>query len=215
MERETIKCCEYCVSKIDSVNSLNVKRIDSLENLLDNHLISEKYFQDIISHQWTLLSIQTAIFIFLILLIVSLVSFISWKVYFKKLTNKINTLESRMANMPNLLEKINGAENRATRALYEGEKNIVWKVVWHIRYIDWFVENINSKDGEKIKEGLIIRCKSLKVEYDKLKSDEKHFNGFKNFENKGNLKKTMIKIIGLEIKETTPIATEILNDLQQ
>jgi hypothetical protein len=211
MELETINCGDYCISKIDSVNSLNVTRIDSLENLLNNHMISEKYFQDIISHQWTLLSIQTAIFIFLILLIVSLVSFISWKVYFKKLTNKINNLESRLANMPELLEKINGVENRASRALYEMQENILWKVVWHIRYIDWFVGNI---EGEKIKEGLISRCKVLKKEYDRLKSDEKHFNGFKEFENKGNLKKTMIKIIGLEIKELTPIATEILNDLQ-
>ena len=47
MELETIKCCDYCISKIDSVNSLNVTRIDSLENLLNNHMISEKYFQDI------------------------------------------------------------------------------------------------------------------------------------------------------------------------
>lgn len=214
MELETIKCGDYCISKIDSVNSLNVTRIDSLENLLNNHLISEKYFQDIISHQWTLLSIQTAIFVFIILLIATSITLFSWKLYFKKLSNKITTLENSLVNMPNLLEKINDAENRATRALYQMSDNIVWKVVWHIRYIDWFVENINSVDGEKIKEGLIIRCKCLKVEYDKLKSDEKHFNGFKNFENKGNLKKTMIKIISLEIKELTPIATEILNDLQ-
>lgn len=214
MELETIKCSDYCISKIDSVNSLNITRIDSLENLINNHLISEKYFQDIISHQWTLLSIQTAIFIFLILLIATLLTLFSWKLYFKKLSNKITSLESSLANMPNLLEKINSAENRATRALYEMAENIVWRVVWHIRYIDWFVENISSADGEKIKEGLITRCKVLKKEYDSLKSDEKHFNGFKNFENKGNLKKIMIKIIGLEIKELTPIATEILNDLQ-
>ncbi len=211
MITELNTCLLLCEEKVDSLNSITLNRIDSLENLLNNRLISENYFQDILSHQWTLLSIQTAIFIFLILLIVSLVSLISWKVYFKKLTSKITTLESRLANMPELLEKINGVENRASRALYEMQENLLLKVVWHIRYIDWFVENI---DGDKIKEGLISRCKVLKKEYDRLKSDEKHFNGFKKFENKGSLKKTMIKIIGLEIKELTPIATEILNDLQ-
>lgn len=200
---------------VDSLNCIYTIKLDSLSTIINQNKISEKYFQDILSHQWTLLSIQTAIFIFIILFILGIAGFISWKYFFKNILDKTTEAQMNLANMPDIIIKLNDTTNHALRALYESTTNRIWKIVWHIRYLEWFANNYNKNNSQDTnRNGIIVRCQHLKKEYDALKASPEDHQRFKNFENKGGLKRALKKLIDSDIKEIMPIVLEIFGDLQ-
>lgn len=200
-------------AKLDSLHKTALVKIESLETMLSNHLVSESYFSDILSHQWTLLSIQTAIFVVLLVLLSSVVYYISWKNY-KKIKVRLKTIEQKYKEIPPIVDRLNTIDKRASRAIYETPSNPDWKIVWHIRYLAWFVANLAKDENGTLEKDLILRCLQLRKEYEVLKANTAAYNKFKNFENKTGLKEILFSLIKLDIKEVSQIAIEILSDLQ-
>lgn len=211
------------MTQLDSLQlvQLNQKYIelsnktDSISELFKHSQIKESYFSDILSHQWVLLSIQTAIFVMIILIIVTAAGYFSWRVFFRRIVIKNKELQNNFENIPEILDELKMTTNRASRALYESAERKGWRIVWHIRYIDWFVNNYKDDDRkDEFRNGIIQRCKNLSNEYDILVKDNEEYEWFKKFANKDGLIKTLKKLIDTEIPEIMKIVLRIFGDLQ-
>lgn len=180
---------------IDSLNCIYTTKVDSLIKLNEQTQIGQNYFSDILSHQWVLLSIQTAIFIGIILIIIALVGFVSWKFYFNKIQNRLTEIEKKQNEVEKSKEKLHNLENRVAltymntmRSLYEQPKDLRWKIIWHIRYCECFFESSDFV-------GLQIHLKNLEKEMIEIKMDDLLFKALKKFENISGVKNILRKII--------------------
>ena len=111
---------------LDSLDNFYKTQIDSLSLEINQEKICVEYFHDILSHQWTLLSIQTGIFVFIVVFVLAILGLISWKYFFKKildankqLRNRQSELEKNLNNMPNIAKDLNETTNLALRVAYE------------------------------------------------------------------------------------------------
>lgn len=186
-------------------------RLDSLQNLIENSQISTTYYQNILDHQWALLQAQTAIFVGIIIIILTVFSFIAWRAYFYKLSKKINDIEKNFERLNNAIEKVERIENQvkivnthAHRSLYETAKNPVWKVIWHIRYCEVLFDR-------ELYNALSIRLKELDAEFSILHSDQNQFQEFLKFENLGGIKDILKKLINYKEDTISTTPSRILD----
>jgi len=200
---------------VDSAYLQLENKVDSINVVIKNHEYAESFFSDILNHQWTLLSIQTAIFIAIILIIITLIGFISWKLYYIKLSSKLKELEESNLYLAKKIESyetiekgIVKASQLALRSLYEQKgQNIKWKIIWHIRYCEWFYDNNQLK-------GLKVRLKKLEKEILEAETKPRIFNSLKNFENKKGLMDILQKILGSDDKDILDIVIRIIKKIE-
>lgn len=200
-------------NRIDSLDNAINTQVNTLTNIIEKSQIEQTYFSDILSHQWTLLSIQTAIFIGIIFIFLTVAGLISWKFFFQKVENRLDNFEGTIDESKGLNEKfdklgeaLEKTSLNALRSLYEGTENRVWKVIWHVRYCELFFDM-----GA---DGLLHRLKRLKIEFEALKESQDDYAYMKRFENLAGIKKVLLKIAQSEDQEVSSIVVGILNDLE-
>jgi hypothetical protein len=203
------------MGNIDSLKLVSLQlKIDSLTTQVEKNEIGKTYFSDMLSHQWTLLTIQTAIFIAIITIILAFLSVITWQTVIKRHRARIERLEDDLATYESVKNKIleydtkfEEVRRNALRALYEGISDPKWKIIHHIRYCEWFYDN-------NITDDLLTRLKKLEKELTSLKTSDEDFNSLKKFENSRGLHAVLKKIIQSENTEISSIAISVLNDLK-
>ena len=212
------------MSDTDSLKIVMLQlKVDSLEKISETQFLnfiaeSEKtqigksYFTDILSHQWTLLSIQTAIFLGIITIIIALMSFVAWKTIINPYRDRLQNVETTLKEVENVKQKIvyydkefERTRMNALRALYEGIVIPEWKFIHHIRYCEWFYDH-KSPD-------LKVRIKTAEQELNALKSEGGKFQFVKTFDNVSGLHTILKKIIQSKDKEISLTANRILSEL--
>lgn len=194
------------------LNHINVK-LDSLINVVENQQISTSYYQSILDHQWALLQAQTAIFVGIVLMILTIVSLIAWKAFFSKLIKRISAIEKKFENLTDNVDKVELIENQLKivnththRNLYESAQNPKWRVIWHIRYCEVLFDR-------QLIDPLIIRLNTLENEFDVLLQDPDLFQQFLKFENMGGLKDTLRKLINYKDDMVSKTPSKILDKI--
>lgn len=212
MTKDSIYTSIYS-DKINQLENLINTKTDSLKILIDQNKLSQSYFSDILTHQWTLLSIQTAIFISIVLIIISIAGYLSWKFYLSKIFERVKNIESTLYDYEVSKEKLTDMEKRiestnmnAIRSLYEGATDPMWKVIWHIRYCYCFYK-INSIDG------LIFRMGKLENEFQKIQTNPDLLTKFKKFENINGVKKILKEIVQSNNSKVVTISANILSKI--
>ncbi|MCK9400867.1 MAG: hypothetical protein M0Q51_12875 [Bacteroidales bacterium] len=199
---------------VDSIyiNEL-IFRLDSLENLVENQQISTTYYQSILDHQWALLQAQTAIFVGILIITLTLVSIIAWKIYFSKISKRILDIEKKFENLNQTVNKVELIEDQlklvnanVNRSLYEAASNLSWKVIWHIRYCDAIF------DRQTI-DPLIIRLDQLELDFNNLYNDQNQFQQFLKFENIGGLKDILRKLVNYKDDRISRVPSMILDKI--
>lgn len=197
--------------RIDSLNNLYNYKFDSLLKINEQTKIGQTYFSDIISYQWTLLSIQTAMFIGIIVIIFSIIGLLSWKFYFKKIQDRLSSiekttteLEESKKNISILEAKVEKTNMNTLRSLYEGATNLIWKAIWHIRYCESFYDR-------GLFDGLQTHLKILEKEFEEIKN-KKQLKSLKEFENISGVKNILRKMIQNEKVSLIPV--NILSDIE-
>jgi len=191
----------------------------TLEDVLEAQRMAVRgeYFSDILSHQWVLLSIQTAIFVFIVSAILALVGLFTWKTFFERLFRKVKENDEKVESFQkelvelrllakNAEAKARLAHRNSFRSQYEFNQDPVWKTVWHIRYIEAFFD-----DGDF--HGLRIRLGVLEKEVDKLRKDNEQTARFQRLEGKDSLFQIMVKISQGSDKDSAIIAQRIFGKL--
>ena len=198
-------------NKMDSLNVVYKSSIKSLSNLVDKNNIGQNFFTDILSHQWSLLSYQTAIFIGIILILVAVLGLLSWSLIFKR----INVLEKNADSYNTALKKILEIEQRleivrtnTLRSLYEGTNNKMWKFIWHIRYCECFYDR-------DLHAGLLTRIGKLNEQYIELKKYQPHFIAFVQFKNQAGIIKILQKMVQSNDPEVVRVTSSILSEFNK
>lgn len=194
------------------------QRVNSVEKTLAEVQVSTTYYQSILDHQWVLLSIQTAIFVAIIIIFLTAAGLISWHTILKKLIQRQNEIERKLLAVVEKTEKVEKIEQHlfmlninVHRSLYEGTPTLWMKIVWHIRYCQAIYER--GIDDDKSLEAFIIRIDTLEYEFDQLRVEPAQFQNFVNFENIGGVKAILKRLIQDERKEISRIPTAILNHI--
>lgn len=219
---------------------LNSQSVDSLKNQklheMELRVIKLEAARDSYSDNIQFYSIGITVVVGFLVGLFTLATLLSNKINNKKIEILINNfkveyenfrenykkdkieIDNYIENIPNILERLNDIRNLSLRSFYEfSAKEKPWGIVWLIRYIDWFVDNINDNiknEGKLVplKTDLIINCNNLEKNYKILKTKVEDYDYFINFPNKEGLITILKKLINTDIKEVIPIATEILGD---
>jgi hypothetical protein len=191
--------------KTDSLSIVNHK-IDSLSNLLHDIKIGESYFSEIISS-------QTAIFGLIVSILIGIAGVISWLTFFRRYDKRLKAFETFKNSFEVNYDKIKELEktvlmtkNHALRSLYEGSTHATWKIIWHIRYSEWFLDTENIT-------GLKLRLEVMDAEYQHLKSRADDYRYFLNFDNIGGIKVILQKLCNHKDPGVYKIPMKILSEI--
>lgn len=191
----------------------------SLEDVLEAHRVAVRgeYFSDILSHQWVLLSIQTAIFVFIVTALLAIIGLVAWKTVFERLYRKVKDNDEKVESFQrefaelrllaeNAEKKARLAHRNSFRSQYEFNLDPVWKIVWHIRYIEAFFDDSDF-------HGLRIRLGILEKEVDNLKKTRDQLAQFSKLEVKDSLFQQLVKISQGQDKDAGAVALRIFGKL--
>jgi len=186
-------------------------RLSSLEGKVDSLTIQiaqmdgrSQSFSDILAHQQMLFTSQTAIFIAIVLGLIAIVGLLGWswfrlqlrriRIDLNRALETIDQFNQEMESFSGLSSELNQTKNRSLRSLYEtsrAQNHRGWTIVWHIRYMEWFLDN------DKI-DGLSEHCKSLLEEFSSIEKNDIIF--LKGLGNKGTVRRTIHRILSLDDK---------------
>lgn len=186
-------------------------RLSALEGKMDSLTVQiaqldgrSQSFSDILAHQQMLFTSQTAIFIAIVLGLIAIVGLLGWswfrhqlrriRVDLNRALETIGQFNEQMESFAGLSSELNQTKNRSLRSLYEtsrAQNHRGWTIVWHIRYMEWFLDN-NQIDG------LAEHCKSLLEEFSSFEKEDSSF--LKGLGNKGTVRRTIHRILSLDDK---------------
>jgi len=224
---------------IELLVNLNCK-VDSLEHQIEMLQVKENFFNSIISHQSSLLTIQTAIFVGILLIIVTFTGFIAWQSVFRKLFRRVEENEKQIEDsiknfmtsvdekLENFRGEITGKNEKEINDVKQEMSNIGKQAKTalinalrslyensnkgtYIRVI-WHIRYLYSliDNNDFIKKRIVV----LEREYDSIVKDPDKFNRLKNFTNLAGILKTLEKLSQLDDTEVKRISGRLLSDLK-
>lgn len=215
------------------------KEIDILTRKVEIAAIREEYFDSILSHSWTLLTVQTMIFVLIVTMIIVIVGFISWKVYFLRLNKKVDSaiqmsdtnyekseksikrsreeLEAIINQIKNdILETTSGNLLELKKAVDEANRNAARGLYEQkgnddVWRVIWHIRYIGKIDIKEL-EAIRNRLKQLENEYARIKNHVS-YNYLVKFPNIGGIREILYKLSELNDKEIKRISLKILDDI--